>query len=493
MTGSHRFEPLCSGSALIVVLWSVVVLSTISYSSLRGTRLDLRVAKNFGDRVQARYLALGGIEYAKAFIHDTRQREYSSGERYSEELYDNPSRFERVELGRGSFRVIRGRTPAEGYGEPLLFGVLDAERFLDLNRASVAELRKLPDMDPDVAASIVDWRDPDPKVSDGGAEAEYYHNLRPPSLIRNSPIETIREVLMIKGVDPATAFGEDADGDRLLDDNERDGERRSPRDNGDSRLDGGWTQWVTLESSVPNLDRFGEERLELSNVTIDDLALIEGLDDATAEAIVAWRDNRSLETVADLLDVKALQENPNANNNANNNGNNNGNRNDGGNSNGGNNRGAGDPAPNSGNNNNNNNGDAMQPVGDSLIDADLLASIGDHFTASAALARENVININTCSLEVLSCLTGMTEDLAQAILDERQIRTAFRSTAELLEVEGMDQAKFKQLAPRLDVRSGTFLITAEGAVPGTGARQTIQVTVRFGDFDVETLSYREAL
>ncbi len=474
-----------TGSALIVVLWSVVVLSTMVYSSLRVTRLDLRVAKNFGDRVQARYLALAGIEKAKAVIYDVRHGGATSSDLYDQDLYDNPTEFKEITLGRGTFSVFRGRLASESGSEPLVYGMLDEERFLDVNRASLEELRKLPDMDPEIAAAIVDWRDSDSKVSDGGAEEEYYGELHPPRFIRNGPFETQREMLLVKDMPLQRLFGEDTNANGILDPNERDGDRSLPNDNSDSRLERGWAHYLAIESGVEDLDARGEPRIDLSIAEVDDLQAIDGIDAALAEGIVAWRDHRSLQSLADLLDVEELVENESNNNgNTNNNGNNSGNANNNGTNS------SGDRNANSNGSNDNGN---MQNTGVKLIDTDTLASIADHLTVGSHLLRENVVNINTCNAEVLLCLPGMTEDLVAAIIDHRTAVRQFKSVAGLLEVEGVTKEVFKNMAARIDVRSGTFRILCEGVIPSTKARQRILVTVRIGEFEVETLSYREDL
>ena len=48
---------------------AVVALSVLVIGVLHTARLDLQVAKNYGDVIQARYLALAGIEKAKALLY----------------------------------------------------------------------------------------------------------------------------------------------------------------------------------------------------------------------------------------------------------------------------------------------------------------------------------------------------------------------------------------------------------------------------------------
>ena len=83
-----------------------------------------------------------------------------------------------------------------------MYGVNDEEARLNASYASPEELGKLYLMTPEVAAAIVDWRDDDSTVTPGGAEAEYYASLQPPYLPRNAPFQTLRELLMVRGVSP---------------------------------------------------------------------------------------------------------------------------------------------------------------------------------------------------------------------------------------------------------------------------------------------------
>ena len=95
------------GSALIIVLWSLVLLSMGAVSVLYGTRVDLRVAKNVGDRTKARFLALAAIEKAKAVLYRESEQQKRSGEAFSAVPYDSPADFREQKLGAGEYQVIR--------------------------------------------------------------------------------------------------------------------------------------------------------------------------------------------------------------------------------------------------------------------------------------------------------------------------------------------------------------------------------------------------
>ena len=46
------------GSVLVGVLWCLALLSVVVIGVLHSARLDLLVVKNYGDQIQAHYLAL---------------------------------------------------------------------------------------------------------------------------------------------------------------------------------------------------------------------------------------------------------------------------------------------------------------------------------------------------------------------------------------------------------------------------------------------------
>lgn len=101
------------------------------------------------------------------------------------------------------------------------------------------------------------------------------------------------------------------------------------------------------------------------------------------------------------------------------------------------------------------------------------------------------VDINTAPRSVLACLPGMTDDLARAVVDHRLSSGNYSNLAYLLDVPGMTRDILKGLAPRVTVRCETFRIACEGLVPSTGARRRIEVVVRLGSFDFETLEYQE--
>ena len=442
-----------NASILVGVLWCLALLSVIVIGVLHLARLDLLVVKNHGDRIQAHYLALAGIEKAKALLCQNAREHTRSGRNHSGEYYDAPEDFRDVAFGRGQFRVFRHGREDEGGG--VIYGISDEESRLNVNTASAEELGKLYGMRPDMVAAIIDWRDQDDEVTPGGAEADYYASLQPPYLPRNGPLLTLRELLMVRDVSPDLLFGDDVSQNGLLDSADGSGGGLSSRRNGGAVPDAGWSDLLTVDSGVKNLSAAGIERVNVQEADERSLEAVRGITPEIARAIIASRGQNKLESLADLLEVGAGQ----AKNQP------------------GQPRGApGDP----------------NASGPKVISQELLMEIADDVTAGPA-TQPGLVNINTATLPVLICLPGMTRELAQAVISYRQSSGYFPNVAWLLKVPGMSREMFKQVARRVSARSETFRIVSEGKVNSTGARQRIQVIVHIGLQGAETLSYREDL
>jgi competence ComEA-like helix-hairpin-helix protein len=452
------------GSVLIGVLWCLALLSIVVIGVLHTARMDLIVAKHYGDRIQAHYLAVAGIEKAKALLYQDARQRSGSGQNYSRRLSDSIEQFRDVRLGRGEFRVFHRGRPDEGGG--VLYGASDEESRLNVNTASAYELSKLYAMTPDVVAAIVDWRDEDSTPSPGGAEADYYLSLQPPYLPRNGPVQTLRELLMVRGITSDLFLAKDHHQNGILESDDD-----VSQENISDMLDLGWAGQMTVDSSVENVSGAGVERVNIQSADQTALTGVRGITADIARAIIAYRGQNRLNSIADLLDVVAAPNNQNQ-----------------GGAPGGVNAPGNTPNPQ---NPGSPGAPAANPSGPKVIDENLLMDIGDDVTADSGSDLPGLININSASLEVLSCLPGVTRELAQAIISFRQSNGSFPNIAWLLKVPGFNSDLLKQLAPRITARSETFRILCEGRITSNGVRQRIQEIVRIGLRTVTTVSYRE--
>jgi competence ComEA-like helix-hairpin-helix protein len=440
-------------SVLVALLWIVALLSVVVVSVMHTTWIDLVIVKSYGDRIQAHYLALAGIEKAEALLYQDAQDRSHSVLNHHGKLYNDSQDFQNSSLGRGEFTIFRRGRQDEGGG--ILYGVSDEESRLDINVASSNELMQLPNMTSDVMASIVDWRSGTNSALPGGAEAPYYESLQPPYEPRNSAYETVRELLLVKGVTPELLLGEDSHQDGFLPTTAIVGNEFPDTGAHSCDVDAGWAGIMTVDSSDNNVSAAGQNRVDIQTADQNALVAVPGITPDIAQAIIAYRAQHPFQSVADLLDVTAPQS-----------------QDQGG----------------AQGTSNQNGGNSSGPT---VISDDLLMDIADQLTANRRQSESGLMNINTASLDVLACLPGVDRQLAQQIISYRQSSGFFANTAWLLKVPGMTHDVFKQVAPLVTARSETYRILCEGQVNSTGVRQRVQMIVHVGLKDVTPLSYRE--
>jgi competence ComEA-like helix-hairpin-helix protein len=459
-----------AGSILIGVLWCMVLLSVLVIGVLHTARMDLLVVKNYGDRVQAHYLALAGVERAKALLYQDVVTRQQTARNHTGSLYNDAKYFQDVPLGRGKFQVFRRSPPEDGGG--ILYGISDEESRLNVNIASAGQLTNLTGMTPDILGAIIVWRSAATQNTTalGGANSDYYMSLRPPYLARNGPFQTVRELLMVRGVTPELLLGNDYNQNGFLDDDEDPSGEGLPGSKPPPPPHPGWADLLTVTDTDKNVNAAGQDRVNPQTADQSTLSAVPGITPVIARAIISYRGQNQLQSLDDLLSVTA--QNPNqggASANA-----------------------GGGRNPQSGANQSggqNGSGNSGSPV----ISQELLEQIADDLTLASGTDVPGLININTARLEVLMCLPGVEQPLAQAIINYRKSTGYFDNVAGLLKVDGMTRAIFKQVVPLVTARSETFRIVCEGKINSTGARQRIEAIVHIGRNDIETLAYREDL
>ncbi len=435
-------------SILIGLLWCIALLSVVVVGALHTAQMDLQTGKNFGDKIQARYLALAGIEKAEALLYKDAHDRTHSGKNHTGDLYDDAQDFREIALGRGTFSLMRRGRDDEGGG--VLYGVADEESRLNVNTANSDELTKIDGLNSDIARAILSWRGQGSNVM----ETEYYQAQHPPYQPRGAAFETVRELLMVREVTPDLLLGRDEHQNGLLDDEAVDIHDPPKYQDSVSATDLGWADLMTVDSGVKNVNAAGDSRVNIQNADETSLASVHGITANIAHAIVSYRGKNNFQNIANLLDVTPPTDNQNG--------------------------GAPQNSP-----------DSSGASGGGVINESLLMQIADDVTTSGDKNLTGVVNINTASLDVLVCLPGIDRDLAQKIISHRQSSGFFANPAELLKVDGITPDLLKQIIPLVTARSETYRILAEGRVKSTGVRQRIQVIVRVNLDGVKTLSYRE--
>ncbi len=74
---------------------------------------------------------------------------------------------------------------------------------------NVKHLFELLEIDPNLVDCIVDWIDENDQEEPFGAESAYYESLNPPIKCKNGPLDSVEELLLVKGFDAKILYGDE--------------------------------------------------------------------------------------------------------------------------------------------------------------------------------------------------------------------------------------------------------------------------------------------
>jgi type II secretory pathway component PulK len=276
------------GIVLLLVLIVVVMLSLAAYQYSGWMTSEHKTSKTVLRAVQARALAESGIHFSASLLSNpTAFSQTLNGNPYSSSLFQNQGS---DASGPGRFSLVAPNDTFDGYR----FGVTDETGKINLNALVQLDktgnlasqiLQLLPNMTPDIADAIIDWIDADDTPRPNGAESQYYGGLNPPYQPRNGPIDSLEELLLVKGVTPQLLFGNDRNRNGIIDPDEDDGS--------DKTTQLGWQAYLTAFSRYQDLDSQNNPRIYL-NDSSDMQGLLDNLNtalqnEALATYIVAAR------------------------------------------------------------------------------------------------------------------------------------------------------------------------------------------------------------
>ncbi len=209
------------GSALIVVLWVIGLLAMLVASFAFEARIEAQLTSYYRNRTKADYHARSGLAIAELLMSKVESVSGSDSDpvRAEQDRWYSDAKalsdggrvvvehdLAEAGIGEGSIRV-------EIIPEPALLNVNTLTR--DKGEASdelwegILEVGNIPqEMWSELIDSFYDWTDSNEMVEGDGAETEdYYANLEDPYMARNGPLDTVGELLLIKGFTPAILNG----------------------------------------------------------------------------------------------------------------------------------------------------------------------------------------------------------------------------------------------------------------------------------------------
>jgi general secretion pathway protein K len=290
-----------SGSALIIAIWTVALLSILVLSFSFDAILEGRIATYVRQRQRVNYLTQSGIAIAEMLLEKQRNVSATSVTTAEEDRWKAPA-----------LRIKRGQTAI--IDEPLGDGVIHIEIIPEQSRWNINKLcnsaqgggaaaskqntSQAPsqydlvweqifetagvpeEMIPDLIDCWNDWTDMDSTISGrNGAEDEYYkleedpitRQPRIPYTARNGPIDTIDELRLIKGFVPA-----------ILDGGILNPEEKRP------------DQQIVVRGIKELFTTYGDGKINVNAAPREVLMTIPDMDDVTAGAIIEEREGRGM-------------------------------------------------------------------------------------------------------------------------------------------------------------------------------------------------------
>ncbi|HEX2922534.1 MAG TPA: helix-hairpin-helix domain-containing protein [Chloroflexota bacterium] len=434
-------------AVLIMVLWALVLLSLLAAGLSFALKQDLAVSIIERDRVTAHWLARAGVERAVAEV----MIDEIDVDTTTDTWCDDEEIFHDIPLTGGTYSVVHD----DGEDTPgPIYGASDESAKLNVNVATREQLMNLPDMTAAIAGAILDWRSSGENPEPDGALGGYYSSLAHPYKIRNGQYRTTRELLLVRDVTPDLLYGEDANGNGLLDPNENDGRLSQPEDNGDGQLRRGWFAYLTVYSYEKNVSAAGQKRLNLNRAGAGEISQRLSLEDWAAESIVKAREKKAFEHLVDLLKVQRDPEVKKSD-------------------------GKGSYARSS-------------SEEDTPVTRSIFKQIYDSITLKDEDTLPGRINVNTAAREVLKTLPGVEDALVETIIEHRDSGDGFRGPADLLDVPGVSTDLFGKIEDSITVRSNVFRIMSTGQSASKLARASIECIVDRGGGSPKVLYWLES-
>lgn len=387
-TGSRR-----NGVVMVIVLWiSFGLVATALYFG-HSMMLEYRSADNATGGLQAAWAIEGAREYVGYVIANLEE----PAQMPLLEDYE----YEAVPVGEAMFWLIGRSEGKRVFDEGPTFGLMDEASKLNINVATQEMLEMLPEMTPELAAAIIDWRDEDSELTQDGAESQNYLMRDPRYNAKDGLFETIEELRLVMGADWSVLYGEDANLNGVLDDNENDGDESFPPDNSDGTLDAGLLEYLTTWSNEPNKQDDGSDRINIKG------------DQASQEIQTLLQETLSEQRATEIMG--AVGSNLSDINSV------------------------------------------LEFFIRSQMTADEFGQIDNALTVTDGQYTTGLVNVNTAPAEVLACLPGIGVDFADDLVAYRQGKTeTLNSVAWVAEV--LDEENAIQAGPYITANTYQYLV-----------------------------------
>lgn len=186
------------GVALLLALLVLALLVALILEFDTDARREYRDAAAFRDNFKATVLTRAAVQAARAILQQDFLRDKQTGQSYDAltDLWAFP--IDKYAIGDGMLTAqIEDEQGKLNVNDLAASNVPEAKKIKILRFKRLFELLQI---NPDLVDAIVDWVDADDIPEPAGAEALYYQTLKPPYRAANAPLQTLRELNLVKGM-----------------------------------------------------------------------------------------------------------------------------------------------------------------------------------------------------------------------------------------------------------------------------------------------------
>ena len=267
------------GVALILVLWVMTILSVIVLEFSFAMRTDVNITQHYKEEVRLYAYAEGGIQRAIAEL-----------------IYKNDPKIQQMRRTPTTEEIPAekkewtpdGRVYALSYDQGACeIRVMGEAGKVNINMVTDATLRKIigqlgleGEARDVVTDSILDWIDPDDFIRINGAENDYYQSLKEPYNCKNGKMDSIEELLLVRGVTPDLFYG-----------------KKGAKKEGEGEAETGGQMGLRDIFSIYS----SGEQIDINSASVPVLKVVLGLPTALAQSIVKAREEKPFANQQDLV------------------------------------------------------------------------------------------------------------------------------------------------------------------------------------------------
>ncbi len=266
------------GIILVIVLVVIAMLALSAYTFTDLMISHNQAANSYVSLAQSRGLIKSGVSTMQGFLLQPKTAQVALGG-----TYNNPGLFYQqivvpdANLSlQGMFSIVAAEFDTNGNPIGLRYGLQNESAKLNLNELLTffsapldqqTALMNLPGMTVEIADSIIDWLDANTTPEPYGAEAEYYSALTPPYQPKDGPLDSLSELLMVRGVTADLLYGRDKNRNGQIDAAELAAQLQAEVNPALGSLDLGWQAFLTVVSAEGALNPEGEAKIDVNGAT----------------------------------------------------------------------------------------------------------------------------------------------------------------------------------------------------------------------------------